>query len=442
MFVFVCKVFKSKKKDYLLLLLILTLIMSFEFCFLAMYNSFSYLDTNVYLLASMNSIPTISIFIALLLSIFVVKYFIDDKKQEFSILLLSGRKPKDLLFYLILQFGTLLLISFILGIGIGTIIMMFIQYMIDYLSLSYSLVYNLASVLFLYICFLCISMLGILVVASRQFVLLDTNLAEHLSHKATSSLKVVPIKISANSSKKKIPIFSILFSLIILYITVNQIIVMMNPNTNIYTLMTSFIISLSGMVFVMNMMVPLLYDIIHDAVLLKHPVLLNALAKFNSFLITLGTLLNLNACILPIILFLLFFSDQNTILQVVIVPSFIMNMIMIVLCFILRFSIYNKEQLSSLSLFNALGYSSKQLFFISFIKNGIFTLFGILIPFFLLYLLFTKAINEGLIHPQLGLFLMIFYIVIYISLVILIMIKEQRAQKEVINNVKYLNRGE
>ncbi|MEG0549443.1 MAG: ABC transporter permease, partial [Coprobacillus sp.] len=61
MFTFVCKVFKNKKKEYILLLLILTLLMSFEFCFLAMYNSFTYFDFDIYVALSMNSIPSISI---------------------------------------------------------------------------------------------------------------------------------------------------------------------------------------------------------------------------------------------------------------------------------------------------------------------------------------------------------------------------------------------
>ncbi|MEG0276208.1 MAG: FtsX-like permease family protein [Coprobacillus sp.] len=442
MFTFVCMVFKNKKKDYGMLLLILTLLMSFEFCFLAMYDALSRLGLDAYLLMSMNSIPTLSIFIALTLGIFVVKYFIDNKKQEFSILLLSGRKPKDLFFYLIIQFGLLSLISLILGVGIGSAIMLLIQYIIDSLSLSYSLTYQLSSVLSLYLCFLCISIIGILAVASRQFVILDTNLSTYLSNKSTTNLKIVPIKVSANSSKKKIPIFSIFLSALYLYITVTQLKLIMDPQMSLYNLLMAFMLSLAGIIFIMNILIPLLYDILHDRILLKHPILMNGLAQFNSFLKTLMTLLNLNACILPILLFLLFFSEQNNLIQVILVPCFIMNIIMIILCFILRFSIYNKQQLPSLAIFHSLGYRSQQLFFISLIKNSIFALFGIFIPFFLLYQLFIKAIREGFINQDLGVILMIFYVIVYIGLVIFIMIKERLSQKEVVNHVKYLNRGQ
>ncbi|MEG0365814.1 MAG: FtsX-like permease family protein [Coprobacillus sp.] len=442
MFTFVCKVFKNKKKEYILLLLILTLLMSFEFCFLAMYNSFTYFDFDIYVALSMNSIPSISIFIAVILIVFVVKYFIDSKKQEFSILLLSGRKPKDLFVYLILQFGFLSLISFILGIGIGTCIMITIQYIVEFLSLSYSLTYNLSSVLFLYVCFLFISLTLILAVASRQFVMLDTNLSSHLSHKASANLNTVPIKLSAKSKKKKLPIISILISLIVVYITVTQIIQMMDPSISLYNLFISFSLSLFGIIFVINTIIPLLYDILHDSFLVKHPILLQGLAQFNSFLKTLITLLNMNAYILPILLFMLFFSDKNEIAQVILVPSFIMNVIMIVLCFVLRFSIYNRQHLSSLSLFHSLGYDSNKLFKISLVKNIIFGLFGILIPFLLLVQLFIKAVNEGYMNSQLATLLIIFYIVVYLGLVIYIMIKERNSQKEVTDHVKYLNRGQ
>lgn len=442
MFTFICMVFKNKKKDYSMLLLILTILMSFEFCFLAMYDSFTHLNLDSYLLMSINSIPALSTFIALTLSIFVIKYFINNKKQEFSLLLLSGRKPKDLFSYLMIQFGILTLISLILGIGIGQGIMLFIQSIINYFSLPYILTYNLMNVLFIYICFLCILIVGILAVASRQFVTLDTNLSAYLSHKSISNIKIVPMKISANSSQKKFPYIPIIISALFLYITIDHIGRLMNPQIDLYNLVSSFAISLAGIIFIMNMLIPLLYDILHDYVLLKHPILLNGLAQFNSFLKTLMTLLNLNACLLPVLLFLLFFSNQNGLVQVILVPCFIMSIIMIVLCFILRFSIYNKQQLSSLSILNAVGYQPKQLLSISLIKNTIFTIFGILIPFFLLYQLFIKAINEGFINQQLGMTLMVFYIVVYIGLVLLIMIKEYTTQKEVINHVKYLNRGQ
>ncbi|MEG0549452.1 MAG: ABC transporter permease, partial [Coprobacillus sp.] len=76
------------------------------------------------------------------------------------------------------------------------------------------------------------------------------------------------------------------------------------------------------------------------------------------------------------------------------------------------------------------------------VKNIIFGLFGILIPFLLLVQLFIKAVNEGYMNSQLATLLIIFYIVVYLGLVIYIMIKERNSQKEVTDHVKYLNRGQ
>lgn len=98
MLTFIKKIVIHQKKDYLLLLSILTLIASFEFCFIAMYDHLSRLDLKIDWMTfrAIAFIPFLTLMIAVVLSVFVVKYFIQNKKHEFSMLLLFGRKPKDL----------------------------------------------------------------------------------------------------------------------------------------------------------------------------------------------------------------------------------------------------------------------------------------------------------------------------------------------------------
>ena len=114
MLTFIKKIVIHQKKDYLLLLSILTLIASFEFCFIAMYDHLSRLDLKIDWMTfrAIAFIPFLTLMIAVVLSVFVAKYFIQNKKHEFSMLLLFGRKPKDLFLYLIIQYGIMSLIAF------------------------------------------------------------------------------------------------------------------------------------------------------------------------------------------------------------------------------------------------------------------------------------------------------------------------------------------
>lgn len=441
MLTFIQRVYKNKKKEYHSLLFILIILSAFEFCFLAMYNAFIQFDISWEIRIAMHAIPTLPSFIALALSTFVTKYFIANKKQEFSILLLSGRKPKDLFIYLIIQFGILTSLAFIIGIPLGMMIMSLINVSIAYAALPFQLDYNLVTVIFYNFCFLFIANIIILAMSSRQFVTLDTDIAKHISHKDTLSEPAYKIKMSSVKDKKKIPIFSIIFSLIILYFTGSSFIQLLNPHLSTTELMMSFTYALAGEVFIVNLITPLLYDLLHNRFLLKHPVFMNGLASFNEYSKTMVVLMNLNACIIPLMLFLLFFSTNNALIQVTLIPCFIMTIIMICLCFILRFSIYIRDQSSSIAIFHAIGYSQKKLKAISFVKNGLFTILAIVVPFLFLGELLYKAYGDGLLNTVTIMLIALSYAILYSAVIIYTFIKDKNTQKEVIHNVKYLNRG-
>ena len=97
---FIQRVFKNQKKTYFLLLGIFIILSSFEFSFLAIYDAFVRLDFSWEIRSTIHLIPVIGAAIALLLNVFITKYFMENKKQEFSILLLAGTKTKDLFYYL------------------------------------------------------------------------------------------------------------------------------------------------------------------------------------------------------------------------------------------------------------------------------------------------------------------------------------------------------
>lgn len=438
---FIQKIYKNKKKEYHLLLFILVVLSAFEFCFLAMYDAYVQFDFPWHTRIAMHAIPTLPSFIALVLSVFVIKYFIANKKQEFSILLLSGRKPKDLFMYIIIQFGILTVLSFIIGIPFGMLIMSLINACISYAALPFYLDYHLMNVILYNLCFLLITIVIILAICSQQFVILDKDIAKHISHKDTLSEPAYKIKMSSVKEKKKIPVFSIIMSFFILYLTVSSVMQLLNSQLSTTDLMMSFAYVLAGEVFIVNLIVPLLYDLLHNRFLLKHPILMNGLASFNEYSKTMVVLMNLNACIIPLMLFLLFFSAGHQLILATLLPCFIMTIIMICLCFSLRFSIYIHDQASSIAIFHSIGYSQKKLKSISFIKNGMFVLLAIVVPFLFVGELLYKAYGDGLLNLGTIMMIAVSYIVLYSVVIIYTFIKDKNTQKEVISNVKYLNRG-
>ena len=119
MFDYLKKIIKSQWKMYSFLILILLCLSSFEFVLLCIYSCFEInqgIDTIL-----LRFIPTLGVFVSMFLTLLMNNYFLESKKEEFSIILLSGCRNREIIFYIIVQFGVLFLIGDFLGgvLGIG-----------------------------------------------------------------------------------------------------------------------------------------------------------------------------------------------------------------------------------------------------------------------------------------------------------------------------------
>lgn len=448
MLTFIRKVYQNKKKDYHILLLIMGIMASFEFCCLAIYTTLDSLHQHDLISTIVfNIIPTIGVFIALILSTFILKYFIENKQQEFSILLLSGRKPKDLFVYIVIQFGFISLFAFFIGILGGVIIMTCIQFIIHKLYLHVLFSYSFINTLFIYLCFLIFTIIFALTVCSHQFVVLDKDLVNYLNQKKvykenpykayTSAMSMV----TGKKVPKKIPIFSILGSLMILYMTGYSFVQLLLPGLDLVYFIVYYMAALIGMMMIVNKSIPLIYDLCHY-LLLKHPILLNGIACFNDFNNIMVTLMNLNAIIIPSIVFIAILTGQDIRLQIVFIPCCIMILIMISLCFILKYTFYDHNIRENIATYHAIGYNKQQLSLILTIKNIIFFILGVILPMTLFIVLIYKAIIYHYLSQPVGLFLSMIYILIYICILIDMLIKEKTMLEEVTSHVKYINRGQ
>ena len=121
MILYLMKIIKSQKKIYITVLSILTLLSSFEFVLLGIYSSFSQeLNLNNILIRLISSI---AVFVAFFLTLMINNFFIENKYEEFSIILLSGSRTRTVIQYIVLQFGLLFVLADLLGIGLGYIFM-------------------------------------------------------------------------------------------------------------------------------------------------------------------------------------------------------------------------------------------------------------------------------------------------------------------------------
>ena len=124
---FIVKMMKGNKKEYLLMISILSLIVSFLYVFLSLYDVMSMIESiNI----GLDLINFITIALSVGAIIAVNNYFVEERTQEYALLLLTGRNMKQIVVYILMQFGLILFVSFVLGgtIGLGWIVLLNLIY--------------------------------------------------------------------------------------------------------------------------------------------------------------------------------------------------------------------------------------------------------------------------------------------------------------------------
>lgn len=440
MFTFVKKVVHNKKKEYLILLVILSILASFEFCFIAMYNTLTHIIDNNILFMSMSIIPALTLGVAVVLSVFITKYFIYNQQKEFSMLLLFGRTPKELFQYLLIQYGILLLIAFVIGIILGYCLMILINSILISIHIQFLYEYSFIETCLLYIPFLIFTILFILAISARQFNVIDIDVVSTLNNKTYK--KVIPYKISMSRhfGDRKVPVVSIiglLFSLYIMFYSIYAIFV--DPLLD--NKLVFFMFMFAGIISVINIFIPLIFDIFHERIS-RHPFLFHGISSFMDLYVELVSIANIHSIIVPTLLILLILASYSEIMKALIIPSFIMLLLMVVMCFIIKYNIYLKNTQKCYAIQYALGFDCKTIQNISLFKNIIFFIFIIIIPFLFIMYLGSLITSLGYLSCQLMMILELSYIILYLILMIYVTHKEKQAIKEVTENVKYLNRSE
>lgn len=436
MFLYLKKIIKSQMKIYITIMSILTILSSFEFVLLGIYSCFSSNQGYDYLL--LKFIPAIAIFVSFFLTLLINNYFIENKNEEFSIILLSGCRTREVLSYIVIQFGMLFVGSDILGFILGLGLMK----MINYIQ-SYTFIYSLPTIFYTFCGILVCKIIYVFLLNFGKFVRIKLDIADYISHHTSSTSKpsYFSSRLLSENNNHKFPIKAFLttaWGIILILLSIQGLF----DNNNDTLLPIYFAFFLSGEIILINTAIPLVYDFLHDKKLLKSPRLIMILANIMHLSKVLVSMINILACVVPICLSNFFFGMMSEEIKAVTMVCFYVLLIMMLLSFILRFQIYLPSIETDIATLKAIGYRYKQLIFIyNHVVLG-FMVIIVIIPIILYALLLYRGYQLSYITMSIVITLITSYFIIFTLLALYMMCQYHQTVKEAFSDVKYLNRSE
>ncbi|MFV0396000.1 MAG: hypothetical protein ACK5LC_16710 [Coprobacillaceae bacterium] len=440
MLTFIRKIVNGQKKVYLIMCTVLSLLSCFEFVVLSMYTNSSQGD--FFSQSMIRIVPSIAVFVSFFLILFINNFFVNSKTEEFSIIILSGRNLKQILKYIFIQFGTMYIFTSIIGMGLGIGLLYGINFVLGILNSNVVYIFDFMQTLYFFLAFLGLKLIYIILLNQGKFIRIQADIVNYLKQDKEEASKPNPFSDYTSKKKKKFPVgrcLSTVFAIFLMIISINEI---LNNITDIYNTIIFFCISLLAEVMIINSTLPLLFDILHDRYLLKHPVLLMALTQLMDMSKVMASIININATIIPIIFAFLLLPEISEIVSVTIVLCFFIIMIMMILSFFVRFAVYLPTKAEDIAVLKAIRYQKKQIDKMQRIGIICFLLFIIGIPIILYGIVLYQGYVAKLIELSLIYLLAGSYIILYIALCSYMIISYKRLTKEVVSDVKYLNRSE
>lgn len=422
---FILKTIKGNKKKYVLMSLVLSIVVSFFYVFLSLYESISGISADIVMGMGIDVIN----FLALALGVFVIirinNYIIDDHTQEYALLLLTGRNFKQLLSYVFMHTGSILLLCFVVGGLLGNIWVVLINAFYKFIHIDF--IVHLPS-LFSYILIYPVCMIILLAISIMKINMLDLNINDHLRSKFKMKT-LVP-------QKKTVPY--LIFTVIGILFLSSGFKLTFDSNITMSSY-TSFIGVIIGIVFVSNFLIPFLYYAFHNSLVLRSKKIMFILNGFMELSTTLALSFGINSIIIPILLASLIIVN-NEILKYSIITLYILVLFMIMICFVLQLNMYCRTLIYKINTLKSLGLKSKEMKFIQIVQVFLYLLV-ISLPFIAFYSLLYNSYLSGLLDMQLLLLLAGGYVIVYLFIGIYMIIKFNMVIKEAYGYVKYLNRS-
>lgn len=422
---FLLKTMKGNKKEYILMSLILSIVISFFYVFISFYESIASISSNIENGIGIDLINFISLALGVFVIIKINNYIIDNNTQEYALLLLTGRNLMQLIYYFLLHTGFLLLICFIIGGLLGNIWIILINALYKLIDISFMV--QLPNI-FYYVLIYPVCLVFLLAISIMKINIIDLNINDCLRNKVKTKT-LVP-------EKKTILYF--IFTFIGFMFLSNGFMLTLDSNMTVSTY-TSFMGIIIGIVLISNFLVPFIYYGFHNNFVLKSK---KIMFIFNGFM-ELSTTLSLSCCInslmIPILLISILLMNYE-VLKYCIIAIYILILLMIMICFILQLNIYCKSLIYKINTLKSIGLKSQDMYFIQNIQVIMFLL-TVSLPFIAFYNLLYSGYLNGLLNTKILVMLAGGYILVYLFIGIYMIVKFSKTIKEAYGYVKYLNRS-
>ncbi|MEE0965496.1 MAG: FtsX-like permease family protein [Bacilli bacterium] len=412
---FVLKMLKGNEKEYLLMISVLSLIVSFLYVFLSLYDVMSIISGEFSVFnMRIDMINFIALGLSIITIIIVNHYFIEERTQEYALLLLTGRGMKDIVFYILMQFGSILMIAFIIGGLFGALWIILLNVFYQFIQIDFVLAQPFIG---FYILMFIVCVIIVLATNIARFNKIEININDYLRNKVYTSSHVPPKK------TKEYGLFSILGALCIL----NSYNLTLENETSISSIV-SFIGVIAGIMLLATSVIPFIYYTFHRSIVLKGK---NIMFIFNGFMELISTLqfsFILDCLMIPILLISILTLDINS-LKYVMITCYIFVLVMIMICFILQLNLYSKGLSFKINTLKSLGYKKNNVRTIQFVQIMMFLLV-VLLPLIAFSHLLIRGYNQGVIDIWMLGLVIGSYICIYLFICIYMGIKFNSIIKE------------
>ena len=204
----------------------------------------------------------------------------------------------------------------------------------------------------------------------------------------------------------------------------------------------SYMFSLAGELIIINKFIPLLFDLLHNKVLLKSKDWLMILSNLKEVSKAMSVMINISSVVVPIIIAFLYLQNVSVIVQNAMLVTFFALMAGMFLCFIVRFMIYIPSRANVIAMMKSLGYSKKNIYQIHIKEILIFVLLFIIFPIVIYGLVLYQSYLNNMIAYNTLITMVLVYIGLYAIMTVYMILSYYKLIREVYSDVKYLNRGE
>ena len=442
MLTFIKEIIIGQKKRYLTIAMVFAILFCFDFILVVMLTNIpNDTDSLSPLIASI--LIMLVILISFILLLFINNFFISEKSDEFSIILLSGRNVLQISKYIIIQFGTLFILTATIGGLLGYFFINNIHYIFNnMLMIEIFKIHSLLKINYYFIALLAIKLCFLFIIDFGKFMDIKFRIVEYMNHIQKHKTKVSFFStFIVEKEKKSFPIwqFTIVFlSLFIIITSIQHIIVI----KDFVSLLIYFTSSLIALVFFIKYFIPFFLDIFHNNWLIKQPKILIAINRLIYLMKAMFPLTLINSLLIPFMFFLISIPKSSFYLLEITIICYLMLLIMIIISYIFRASIYIPSKSKDIATLKAIGYSKKEIYTIHLIEVFLFFLFSALLPFIIYITVVYKSYTLLYINGTMITILIICYFFAYLFVAIYMIHSYISLTKGVIKDVKYLNRSE